>query len=125
MKTKSVMSPKHNGIPTKLKYIDEQEKAYQLENSASNLGPESVQVNCQNCHSNVSTITEPDQKKGCLAGWAICCLGLWIPCFWCCIPCLPCVAAIPCFMKECQDIAHTCPNCGTLIGTYNGLKMPQ
>ena len=82
------MSPKRNGIPKKLKYVDAVEwleKEIQLENSVSKLGPESVEVNCQNCHSNVQMITEPSQKKGCLARWAICCF--------------------PCFMKEYQNVA--------------------
>ena len=83
--------------------------------SIPKLGPESVQLNCPHCHSNVRTTTEPNNMKGCLVGWFVCLFGLGIPCIWCC---LPCVAAIPCFVTEFQDVAHTCPDCGALIGKY-------
>ena len=96
---------------------------HHFEISVRMLGPESVQINCQHCRSYVTTLTESNIKQRYLVGWCICCIGLWIPCFWCCLPCLPCMAAIPCCKKEFKVITHTCPNCGKVIGKYNGFDL--
>ena len=98
---------------------------HHFETSVRMLGPESVQINCQHCRSYVRTLTESNIKQRYLVGWCICCIGLWIPCFWCCLPCLPCMAAIPCCKKEFKVITHTCPNCEKVIGKYNGFDLAQ
>ena len=98
---------------------------HHFETSVRMLGQESVQINCQHCCSYVRTITKSNIKQRYLVGWCVCCIGLWIPCFWCCLPCLPCMAAIPCCKKEFKVITHTCPNCGKVIGKYNGFDLAQ
>jgi lipopolysaccharide-induced tumor necrosis factor-alpha factor len=70
------------------------------------LGEYSVACECPNCHRNVQTQVE--YKNGALT-WMLCIL-LFIFTFICFF--------IPFLIKGTKDTIHICPNCRSIIGTY-------
>ncbi|VEN60632.1 unnamed protein product [Callosobruchus maculatus] len=72
------------------------------------VGPNPTHMICPYCQAEIDTTTK--SKPGLIAyisGAVLCLIG----CFWgCCL--------IPCCMEKCMDVEHTCPNCGTNMGTY-------
>jgi len=63
------------------------------------------EIKCSVCHRRGVTTT-----KNAIGGgtWTVA-LALF------CCGCWPC-AIIPCFMKDCMDVKHSCPNCGAEAG---------
>merc|ERR1712018_440254 len=71
------------------------------------LGPQSCQLTCSNCHSLVNTnIMSETGRKAWIIAAALCFFGCW-----CCV-------CLPCCMDGMQDVTHTCPNCNAFIGKY-------
>lgn len=72
------------------------------------VGPGTTHMICPCCHAEIDTATKTE--PGLIAyfsGVVIFLLGGWLGC------CL-----IPCCIPECMDVQHTCPHCGTYLGTY-------
>ncbi|CRL01124.1 CLUMA_CG014483, isoform A [Clunio marinus] len=76
---------------------------------SQHLGPNSQPMVCPSCQASISTSVkyEPATKTHLFAG-LFCLLGLWCGC------CL-----IPYCVDSCQNANHTCPNCGSFLGTGN------
>merc|ERR1711963_125141 len=80
-----------------------------LINSAMSLqlGPDPVNITCQNCHAQGRTITETESSGSAyiLAG---------VMCFFGCIPC----CLIPFCMDSMKDTIHSCSKCNAIVGKY-------
>ncbi|ODM99742.1 Lipopolysaccharide-induced tumor necrosis factor-alpha factor [Orchesella cincta] len=63
---------------------------------------------CPCCQREIYTNTN---KKASIWAWISCCVI-------CCIGCFCGCCFIPLCMDTCQDTEHSCPECGTDLGTY-------
>lgn len=77
--------------------------------NAPNFGPNSIEMMCPHCQSQVRTSTdsEPGALAWILAG-ILCVVGLW-----------PC-ACVPCCIDSLNSVTHKCPNCRQFLGRYRG-----
>jgi len=77
--------------------------------NAPNFGPNSIEMVCPHCQSQVRTATdsEPGALAWILAG-ILCVVGLW-----------PC-ACVPCCIDSLNSVTHKCPNCRQFLGRYRG-----
>ncbi|KAG7315525.1 hypothetical protein KOW79_020391 [Hemibagrus wyckioides] len=75
---------------------------------AGTLGAAPTVIICPYCHQQITTSVS--YKPG-NAAWAMCCLLtlLGLVCGFC---------LIPCFVKEFQDVHHSCPACSKFLGIY-------
>lgn len=74
-------------------------------------GPDPIPITCPNCHQNV--LTETHSASGnltCMLTTLCCCLGCGICSF------------IPCCVRECKDIEHSCPNCEYKLGIFQRVR---
>ena len=63
------------------------------------------EIKCPTCHRKGVTTTKHVVGGGTWTiGLALFCCGCW-----------PC-ACIPCFLNDCMDVQHLCPNCGAEVG---------
>ncbi|GIY80484.1 LITAF domain-containing protein [Caerostris extrusa] len=65
-----------------------------------------VQVTCGNCCRTI--VTKTRTARG---------FCTYLAAYIVCIVCCPCVL-IPLCSKECKDVHHFCPSCGTMLGVY-------
>ncbi|XP_033230886.1 lipopolysaccharide-induced tumor necrosis factor-alpha factor homolog [Belonocnema kinseyi] len=71
------------------------------------LGPDSTSTTCPNCGAQIMTVIKRKPSKVAYIISALFCVA------GCCI-----CAFVPCCMKSCKDVHHTCPNCETFLGKY-------
>ncbi|XP_034110351.1 cell death-inducing p53-target protein 1-like [Drosophila nasuta] len=71
------------------------------------IGSGPTRIRCPSCHADVVTTVKstPSGRTHC---WAL------ILCLFVCWPCV----CLPYCMDSCQNADHSCPNCGSYIGTF-------
>ncbi|KAI1710780.1 LITAF-like zinc ribbon domain-containing protein [Ditylenchus destructor] len=71
------------------------------------MAPNSMRITCPSCHHQVSTMISRRSGLAALFSGALLLL----------LGCICCVF-LPCCLDSCQDVKHTCPNCGAYLGKY-------
>merc|ERR1712083_93550 len=70
-------------------------------------GPSPINMQCPNCHAQVTTATVEDIGViAWISAGVMCALG-----FWCCM-------CIPLCMDSLKDVTHKCPSCHAILGRY-------
>ncbi|KAI1724942.1 LITAF-like zinc ribbon domain-containing protein [Ditylenchus destructor] len=94
----SAPPPAYNEIYTDVVYVPDRVR------------PKPTKMKCPSCH---MIIVSKTRRKPGIAAWVWCSamffVELW-PCCW-----------VPLCMKECQDVHHSCPNCGAYLGRHRAM----
>lgn len=96
--------------PTSNAQILQQQPVLVVYSAPAFFGPDPILVNCSYCDQTV--LTKTNSSPGVLTwmmSWLCCCVN-------------PLLVLVPCCIRECKDIVHSCPNCQRQLGIYERIR---
>lgn len=99
------------GVPPSSPFVAQRtwEKGPDIVTTVVPIGADATHMICPHCRAEIISTTRSEPSTlAYISGLIICLLGCPLGC------CL-----IPCFLKKCRDVHHTCPNCDAYLGGYS------